>query len=405
MSSIIFDNVSKAYHKGTGASTSLIEAIYRGSWVLINRLNSQNNTTSDQVFWALKDVSFEVKTGEAFAIVGPNGAGKSTVLKLLSRVSCPSRGNIITKGKMACLIELGAGFHPELTGRENIFLYGTIMGMTQGEIKKNFDEIVDFSGISDFIDTPLKRYSSGMHARLGFSVAIHTRPDILLVDEVLAVGDWAFQQKCYAEMDKYRKKGTTIVLVSHNMDAIRTMCNKGILLNHGKVTISGSVEEVINGYYDVLGRTIVKPYLNNGQNRLKIISFNLLNQNNESCTVFKSGERAIFKYTVSFFEDIEAPEFGFFVHRSDRLQIVSTGSADLGIGPQKIIAGNKIEIIYTFDVNLLAGSYTIGAEVRNNRFSEYLDMVVNAINFQVVESYSHGGVAELKPECRINNLK
>ncbi|MBT5306012.1 MAG: ABC transporter ATP-binding protein, partial [Candidatus Scalindua sp.] len=247
--SIIFDNVSKSFLKGTGVSSSLIEAIYKGSRNLISRLKGRNDKANDQLFWALKDVSFEVKQGEAFAIVGPNGAGKSTALKILGKVSQPTEGRVIANGKMACLIELGAGFHPELTGRENIYLYGTIMGMTRGEIKKCFDEIIEFSGISEFLDTPLKRYSSGMHARLGFSVAIHTRPDILLVDEVLAVGDWAFQQKCYAEMEKYRKRGTTIILVSHNMDAIRSVCNKGVLLDRGKVKVSGTVEDLINGYY------------------------------------------------------------------------------------------------------------------------------------------------------------
>ena len=404
MSSVIFDNISKSFLIGTGVSTSLIDMVYKGGQNLISRLNGRNDRTSDHLFWALKNVNFEVEPGEAFAIVGPNGAGKSTALKLLSKVSWPTRGEVITKGKVASLIELGAGFHPELTGRENIFLYGTIMGMTKDEIKKRFDGIVEFAEFSEFLDTPVKRYSSGMYARLGFSVAIHTRPDILLVDEVLAVGDWAFQQKCYAEMKKYRKEGTTIIFVSHNMDAIRSMCEKGILLDHGKIAIAGSVEEVINGYYDVMGKARVKPYFKNSQNRVQINSFQLLDKNNKPSNFFKSGENAIFKYAASFLEDIEAPEFGIFIHRADRLQIVSTGSADLGIPPKKVKAGDKIVIIYTFEMNLLAGSYTIGAEVRNHRFSEYLDMIINALNFQVVENYSHGGVSDLKPKCVISHL-
>ncbi len=398
-----FENVSKSFLKGTGVSTSLIEAIYKGGRNLISRFNGRKDKTSDQLFWALKDVSFEVNPGEAFAIVGPNGAGKSTALKILSKVSQPTEGRVIANGEMACLIELGAGFHPELTGRENIYLYGAIMGMTQDEIRKRFDEIVDFSGISEFLDTPLKRYSSGMHARLGFSVAIHTRPDILLVDEVLAVGDWAFQQKCYDEMKKYKEIGTTIVFVSHNMDAIRSTCEKGILLDHGEITIAGSVEEVINGYYDVMGKAKAKPFFKNGQNRAQITSFQLLNQNNEPCNIFKSGEKAFFKYKVDFLEDIESPEFGFFVHRSDSLLIVSTGSADLSIKPFMVKAGDEVEAIYKFNMNLLAGSYTIGAEIRNCRFSEYLDVRLNLVNFQVAENYSHGGIADLKPTCLINN--
>ena len=402
---VIFENVYKSFQRGSGTSSSLIEDFIKGIKKLTTYSRQNDYLLKENQFWALRNVSFEVKTGEAFAIVGPNGAGKSTSLKLLSHISSPTKGRVITKGKTACLIELGTGFHPELTGRENIFLYGTIMGMTQEEIRKRFDEIVDFSGIPEFLDTPLKRYSSGMYARLGFSVAIHTSPDILLIDEVLAVGDWAFQQKCYDEMKKYKQRGTTIIFVSHNMDAIRSMCEKGILLDRGETVLEGTTEKVINGYYDVMGKSRVKPYLNNGQKRAQIIKPQLLNQNHEPCNIFKSGEKAIFEYTVIFLEDVEAPEFGFFVHRSDRLQIVSTGSADLGIKIEKIKSGKKLQVVYKFEINLLAGSYTIGAEVRNLRFSEYLDMLVNAVNFQVVESYSHGGVADLKPECNIKNLE
>ncbi|MDY6854441.1 MAG: ABC transporter ATP-binding protein [Thermodesulfobacteriota bacterium] len=401
MASIIFDNVSKSFLKGTGLSTSLVEAFYNGSRNLISKFTDRKNRKDNKLFWALRDVCFEVKPGEAFAIVGPNGAGKSTALKLLSKVSWPTKGRIHTNGRIACLIELGAGFHPELTGRENMFLYGTIMGMARDEIKKRLDSIVEFAEFAEFLDTPVKRYSSGMYARLGFSVAIHTRPDILLVDEVLAVGDWAFQQKCYAEMKKYKKRGTTIVFVSHNMDAIRSMCEKGILLDKGSLAVSGTVEGVINSYYDVMEKERIKPYLNNGKNRAKITSARLLNQNNEEANIFKSGDSAIFEYTVSFLEDVEAPEFGFFIHRSDRLQIVSTGSADLGVIPKKVADGVKIKVFYNFNMNLLAGSYTVGAEVRNHRFSEYLDMNITAINFQVVENYSHGGITDLNPICLI----
>ena len=401
MSSVIFDNVSKSFLKGTGVSTSLIEALYNGGRNLINRFNKRNNQENEKLFWALKDVSFKLQPGEAFAIVGPNGAGKSTALKLLSRVSWPTKGKIITRGKIACLIELGAGFHPELTGRENIFLYGTIMGMTKDKIRKHFDRIVEFAEFSEFLDTPVKRYSSGMYARLGFSVAIHTTPDILLVDEVLAVGDWSFQQKCYAEMEKYQSCGTTIVFVSHNMDAIRSLCNTGILLDSGKITVSGSVEQVINGYYKAMESAKVSREKDDYEYKARMIDFQLFGDNGETKDMFKPGDHAVFSYTATFFKDVDEVEFGFFVLRKDLLQIVSTGSADLGITPKLIRKGESIKVEFPFSVNLLAGSYTVGGEIRRRRFSEYLDMNINAINFQVVENYSHGGIADLQPSCEI----
>ena len=401
MSSVIFDNVSKSFLKGTGVSTSLIEALYNGGRGLINRFNNRNSQASEKLFWALKDVNFELHSGESFAIVGPNGAGKSTILKLLSRVSWPTKGRVITKGKVACLIELGAGFHPELTGRENIFLYGTIMGMSKDEIRKRFDRIVEFAEFSEFLDTPVKRYSSGMYARLGFSVAIHTTPDILLVDEVLAVGDWAFQQKCYGEMEKYRSRGTTIVFVSHNMDAIRSLCYKGILLDRGKIAVSGSVEQVINGYYEAMENAKVSRGKDDYEYKSRMIDFQLVGDNGETKDIFKPGDHAVFSYTATFFEDVDEVEFGFFVLRKDLLQIVSTGSADLGIPPKSMRRGQTIKIEFPFSVNLLAGSYTVGGEIRSRRFSEYLDMNIKSINFQVVENYSHGGIADLQPSCEI----
>ncbi len=404
MSSIIFDNVSKSFLRGTGVSTSLIEAVYSGGRQLFNKLSKKKSYKNDKLFWAMKDVSFEVKPGEAFAIVGPNGAGKSTALKLLSRVSWPTKGKITTKGKIACLIELGAGFHPELTGRENIFLYGTIMGMTKEEIKNNFDSIVEFAEFSEFLDTPLKRYSSGMRARFGFSVAIHTKPDILLVDEVLAVGDWAFRQKCYAEMENYRKQGTTIVFVSHNMGAVNRLCNKGILLEEGKITINGSSEDVINGYYEAMKNKKVLIAKSDKNYKAEMKDFRLIKDNGDSSNIFKSGDKAKFSYKVTFLEDIDNVEFGFFVHRKDNLQIISTGSTDLGHIPIAAKKGQTIRVEFPFTVNLLAGNYMVGGEVRVNRFSVYLDINIKAVNFQVAEKYSHGGVADLKPQCSIESF-
>lgn len=199
-------------------------------------------------FFALRDVSLEVGAGEIFGVVGRNGAGKSTLLKVVSRVIKPHQGRLWMRGRVAPLLELGAGFHPELTGRENVFLNGTLLGYTRAEIQRLFDEIVAFAEVNDFIDAPLRTYSSGMQARLGFAVAVARQPDILLVDEVLSVGDERFQEKCFARMDEFRRGGTTILLVSHSGEFVRTFCDRAVWLDHGQVRALGAADQVVASY-------------------------------------------------------------------------------------------------------------------------------------------------------------
>ena len=198
--------------------------------------------------WALRDVSFELRRGEALGLIGRNGAGKSTLLRILARIAFPTEGRALVRGRVASLLEVGTGFHPELTGRENIFLNGAILGMSRAEIRRKFDEIVEFSGVGPFLDTPVKRYSSGMHVRLGFAVAAHLEPEVLVVDEVLAVGDAAFQKKCLGKMDAAARQGRTILFVSHNLHAVRALCRRAILLEHGRVVLDGPVHDVVDAY-------------------------------------------------------------------------------------------------------------------------------------------------------------
>ena len=200
-------------------------------------------------FWALKDVSFKVKQGEVFGIIGRNGAGKSTLLKILGRITEPTEGRVLLTGRVASLLEVGTGFHPELTGRENIFLNGAILGMTKQEIRKKFDEIVAFAEVEKFLDTPVKHYSSGMYVRLAFAVAAHLEPEILIVDEVLAVGDAEFQKKCLGKMDDVsRKQGRTVLFVSHNMEAVLRLCNQGVFIESGSLRATGDVKRIVSGY-------------------------------------------------------------------------------------------------------------------------------------------------------------
>lgn len=240
------DHVWKRFHRGE-FHDSLRDAIPAFFRRMLGR-GTKNTELGKGDFWALKDVSFQVKHGETLGIIGHNGAGKSTMLKILSNIIRPNRGTMRVNGRLRALIEVAAGFHGDLTGRENIFLNGAILGMTQKEIASKYDEIVDFSGIEEFLDTPVKRYSSGMYARLGFAVAAHLEPEILIVDEVLSVGDAAFQKKCLGKMNAVAEEGRTVLFVSHNMAAVRNLCKRSILLNHGEIVAEGATADVLNEY-------------------------------------------------------------------------------------------------------------------------------------------------------------
>jgi lipopolysaccharide transport system ATP-binding protein len=257
MSTVIsVENVSKAYRLGQIGGGTLKEdfarwtAKLRGKPDPLLKIGQVHHARHiGEQFWALDNVSFEVKDGEVVGVIGRNGAGKSTLLKILSQVTTPSSGRVKIKGRIASLLEVGTGFHPELTGRDNIFLNGAILGMTKAEIRKSFDEIVDFSGIEEFIDTPVKRYSSGMYVRLAFAVAAHLEPEILIVDEVLAVGDAQFQKKCLGKIQSVStKEGRTVLFVSHNMAAVRTLCGSAMLMEAGKLVVHGDTDVTINRY-------------------------------------------------------------------------------------------------------------------------------------------------------------
>lgn len=251
MNAIEVKNLSKKYdinHQVTNKPKTLKELLIWKKKDNSCILNAQDDTKKTEIFWALKDISFNIAEGERIAIIGGNGAGKSTLLKILSRITEPTTGQVTIKGKVSSLLEVGTGFHPELTGRENIYLNGAILGMSRREITSKFDRIVDFSGVEKFIDTPVKHYSSGMYVRLAFSVSAWLDPDILIVDEVLSVGDQAFQKKCSDRMKDLAAEGRTVLFVSHSMQAVKAMCSRAIFLEQGKITAVDSVEEVINQY-------------------------------------------------------------------------------------------------------------------------------------------------------------
>ena len=258
---IEFNNVGKQYILGTIGTGTLSQDLNRwwanirgkeDPYLKIGETNDRTQKGDSRFVWALRDISFKVEQGDVVGIVGKNGAGKSTLLKILSRVTSPTTGDIKIKGRIASLLEVGTGFHPEMTGRENIFMNGSIMGMTKAEIRRKFDEIVDFAGVTKYVDTPVKRYSSGMMVRLGFAIAAHLEPEILVVDEVLAVGDAEFQKKAIGKMQDVSKgEGRTVLFVSHNMAAVRSLCTRGVMLKNGMVDFIGNIPDTLDHYLKI----------------------------------------------------------------------------------------------------------------------------------------------------------
>ncbi|MDR2621811.1 MAG: ATP-binding cassette domain-containing protein [Dysgonamonadaceae bacterium] len=286
---IKFENISKQYRLGLVSTRTLSHDLNRwwqtsvlrkeDPYLKIGETNDRASKGESEYVWALRDINFEVKQGEVLGIIGKNGAGKSTLLKILSRVTTPTTGAIKAKGRIASLLEVGTGFHPELTGRENIYMNGSIMGMTKKEITGKLDEIVEFAGVARYLDTPVKRYSSGMTVRLGFSIAAHLDPEILVVDEVLAVGDAEFQKKAIGKMqDVSQGEGRTVLFVSHNMASIKALCNIGVLLKNGSIVYSGNIEETVNRYMGENYKENSKIYFENlstalGNDDIRVKSF------------------------------------------------------------------------------------------------------------------------------------
>ena len=324
-------------------------------------------------FWALQNVSFELNRGEAFGIVGANGAGKSTVLKLITGIMEPTAGQVAVKGRLSALIEVGAGFHPDLTGRENVYLNGAILGMKPAEIGRKFDAIVEFSGLADFIDTPVKRYSTGMYARLGFSVAAHVDPDILIVDEVLSVGDVVFQNRCLEKMNSIISSGATVVFVSHNLRAIAELCPRSILLEHGKVVSAGPSQEVLTAY---LERSSAHGRPSRSTN---VFVSGLRTRNSRSEAVsFETKEKIWVDVEAECTEDSEP--FSVVIYLSDDRQYVvfHTSSEYLGYEPISLKPGERFSCTFEMTLNLGGGTYYLGVVLHRFNVQKDLDRLFPA---------------------------
>jgi lipopolysaccharide transport system ATP-binding protein len=343
-------------------------------------------------FWALQDVSFNVRRGEAFGIIGANGAGKSTILKLLTGIMRPTKGSIRVAGRVSALIEVSAGFHQDLTGRENIYLNGTILGMTRQEIQRRFDAIVDFSGLEEFIDTPVKRYSSGMFARLGFSVAAHVDPDLLLVDEVLSVGDYLFQRKCMERMNSIIASGATVVFVSHNLRAVSKLCQRSLLLEKGGVQMVGPTDEVI------------RTYLRRGRQQRAVDADSVIaltdvvtHDDRGPRVEFDSGGKL--RITVEARARARHPEMSVVVQIVDdhHYPVYETCTQRLGAGAISLDRDQKLECTFELDLNLGEGTFHINASLQRYVTNRVYDRWPCAATFFVTGAPGERGIATLRP--------
>jgi lipopolysaccharide transport system ATP-binding protein len=388
--SLRLDGIYKKFRKGElyDSLRDLVPAL--GKRIL--RRTPPANALSAREFWALQDVTFDVRRGEAFGIIGSNGAGKSTVLKLMTGIMRPTRGTLEVRGRLSALIEVSAGFHPDLTGRENIFLNGTILGMTRAEIKRRFDAIVAFSGLEEFIDTPVKRYSSGMFARLGFSVAAHVEPEILIVDEVLSVGDYLFQQKCVERMNEILAGGATVIFVSHNLRAVSTLCARSLLLERGRVVEVGPSNEVIRSY---LARGNEARGLEPDRDlRISGVS---LGPPGASRVEFETDESL--DITVEVMARTPHEDLSVVLQIVDHNQypVFDTCTQRLGVGPLSLDAGQMLRCTFKVQLRLGEGTYHVNAHLHRYVTDRAYERRLTAATFFVGGTPTVRGVANLAP--------
>ena len=391
MAVIEFENVRKAYRRGYGRG-SLRDAIPE----MFGRLVGQGNRDNGNLLWALDGVSFEVKAGETLGLIGPNGAGKTTILKLLSRVTRPTSGRIAVKGRMSALIELGAGFHPDLTGRENVYLNAAILGLKKQEIDRKFDQIVEFAELEDFIDTPVKRYSSGMYVRLGFAVAAHVDPDVLLIDEVLAVGDHMFKDKCVQRINEFREAGKTMIIVSHNKEMIQRLCNRALFLHKGRVMYLGDVQKALDLYHTGFVSEALRsedpqqgPSISGKE--IYITQVEMLDGNGRPCNIFQAGDRAIVRIHFAVDRPVKNPMFYSRIRRGYQV-LHSATTARAGLQQQYKAGERGVAEVHYEALPLLDGEYNVNVGIKRDQFSPVTyDSIDGAVHFQMVSHLKLGG--------------
>ena len=360
--------------------------------------------TAPETFWALRDLSFELRPGESLGLVGRNGAGKTTLLKLISRITRPTAGRLSTYGQVATLLEVGTGFHTELTGRENIFLSGSVLGMKRRDIERRFDEIVEFSGVERFLDTPVKRYSSGMHVRLGFSVAAHLEPDILLVDEVLAVGDGEFQRKCLGAMRDVASEGRTVVFVSHNLHAVQRLCDRAFLLDSGRIVMDGRPGAVVAEYSSLVGlgqsgaADIADSAPRFGTGEVRIRRVEMVDPRGSQAAATYIAEPIGFRITFEVLEPVAEAVFEVGITSVDGGRLVTAQSIDGDRPPAPLEAGVH-EITVSMGLTLLPNEYTVDVGVLTFT-GVAVDWLERVLRFTALNEARRGGDHYRWPKVR-----
>ena len=394
------DGVWKKFRRGEvhDSLRDLIPAVVR-------RMTGQatkRNELGEGDFWSLRDVSFEVEAGQALGIIGPNGAGKSTMLRIMTGIMRPDRGSVEVRGRLRGLIEVAAGFHPDLTGRENVFLNGAILGMSTGEVAGKLDEIVEFSGIEAFLDTPVKRYSSGMMARLGFSVAAHMDPEVLLVDEILSVGDLAFQKKCYSYMHGLAEQGVAVVFVSHNMTAIARLCPRTMVLHKGAMQFIGSTDEAQQVYYDLADAQMAALENKPGP---ELVSFEVTDGNGTPKRVFRSGERCTVRASVKVDRRYEEFSLGLSLAMPSGEEVFHTTSQRLHEKTVEADAGQVIEMTADLVLNLAGGAQTVWIQCHDYNSTPHEVRRMAAVEIHVQSTPDYGGIAYLEPTLQLRKAE
>lgn len=424
-------SVSKLYRISHEKIPSLKNTIIRGK------------RTTYEEFLALDDISISIKHGQTIGLIGPNGSGKSTLLKLISRIIRPTKGEIVVNGPISALLELGAGFHPDLTGRENIYINAAILGMKKREVDAKLDEIIGFSELEKFIDTPVKNYSSGMYMRLGFSVAVNVNPDILLVDEVLAVGDQAFQAKCYKVIYDFMKRGKTIIIVSHDLETISDLCSTVVFLKNGKIQEMGKPLDTVSKYRAFVEEIERKRIINQqrsarkqifksvieenrkildgeeisslsnlsvdgetinrfGSGEAEITGIRIIDENNENVDYCKFGDDVRIVYDVLFKARVEEPVLGIRVTDYKQNIIYGTNNRLHKVKSGIYEKGDRIKVEFSFKVTMMGGQYSLSPAVGYNDMKTYCDWVNDMLNLNVRHNNIAEGICDLDPVIKIN---
>lgn len=378
--SILVDRLTKKYELGL---VNRQETQLRDHLVSFLRAPFSSKRTSREILWALNDVSFSVPEGEIVGIIGGNGAGKSTLLKILSKITYPTSGSVRTRGRVASLLEVGTGFHEELTGRENVFLNGSILGMKRKEVERKMDAIINFSGVERFMETPIKRYSSGMRLRLGFAVAAHLDPDVLIVDEVLAVGDAGFQKKCLGAMEDLRSGGRTVLFVSHHMSAVENLCSRGIWIDRGRMKADGPIHDVIESYMSTFadaagtGAQIDNTDARRGSGEARFTRVDILDQDRQTKNVIRSGDEVVIRLHYLAEKTIPFPSLGFRLVTETGALVTETGTWHHGLHLEALHQGAGHLDLDIEALNLMPGRY-------------YLTLGLSGIDGHMYDWVEHG---------------